>query len=163
MGYYVTMTASNLRVPLRHEFVAVDTLKRLNWRNELKHGGCYRPGAEPIPAGPHPDIWFSWMPWNYHELYDRLQPLLECVGFFVQSEDGYLEIVGYDDKTGCENVFLQALAPFFDRTSGEPSSEWSGEDNRAWRVTYADHGMEVQQAYQVWGDPETIPYFQQDI
>lgn len=158
MGYYVNTTDVNLRIPADRQADAYEALCRLNWRNDLKRGGVYRAGAS-VPDGPHPDIWFSWLQWNYHETCDHLECILVHVGFETFTDDaGTLHIVHYDDKTGCEDIFLEALAPFYDRTNGEPFVEWHGEDDDEWRDTFMPTHIEHQRVVRYWGDPTLQSY-----
>lgn len=148
MGYYVTMTDACLRIRKDDHVAAYEALCRLNWRNDLKHGGSWpRTDAD----GPHPDVWFSWLHWNYHETCHNLESILVHVGFETWVDNvGTLQIEGYNDKAGCEDVFLEALAPFYDRTDIEPYAEWRGEDGEEWRDTFTTTHLEHQRAVRTW-------------
>lgn len=134
MGYYVSGYGT-FRIAPEREADALTALHALNQRNDLKRGGRYVSGVtkaeqQPRHDGPNPDIWFSWLDWNYHETTDSVDAVLEHLGFDVETSADGTRSVSYDNKTGAEDVFLAALGPFVDAGG---FVEWSGEDDRFWR------------------------------
>jgi len=131
MGYYVHITYSNAVIPSENLPAALDALRGLDARDDLKSGGS--------SAG---DKWFSWM--NDYDLANApsVASVLEQLGFVVDSDGrGDLSIIGYDNKTGDEGIFIQTLAPYIESGS---YIEWEGEDNEAYRWELCDGGMETQ-------------------
>lgn len=151
MGYYITMDKSTISVPKEKQDEAYKALCDLNLRNDLKTGGSW-PRPDDI-EGPNPYVWFSWMEWDYPEKYSNLREVLTAVGFEVQETDDELRVVYYDDKTGCEYVFLAALAPFM--TDG-CYSEWRGEDGEEWRHEYRDGRVFGMERIKSWGPPTEL-------
>lgn len=147
MGYYVTMMDAYLSIPKAKEQAAYEALCNLNNRNDLKTGGRY-PRPEPLPDGPNENVWFSWMDWNYPETCKNVTEILQQIGFDVMEQDDCIRIIGYDDKTGCEQMFLSALTPFFE----EGYAEWRGEDGEEWRCSYRDGKAYVQSMIRSWGE-----------
>lgn len=142
MGYYVQIIESNVYIPSEHLDDAYKAMCELNNHNELKRGGSF-PVREPVVGdGPHPDVWFSWMPWNYHETCKSAREVLDAVGFDVISLTDGLEIVGYDNKTGCEQEFMWAIAPFVRSLDDNPPViRWRGEDASCWQMEFVDGKM----------------------
>lgn len=138
MGYYVSMTDSNCLIPSDKLDDAYKAMCALNADDSLKRGGCFGGTPRPKPADStsvsnNPDKWFSWMPWNYDEVFTSAEKIFEELGFItttvVINDKEYLSIQSYDDKTGAEDEFLKACAPFI-----EPGSYivWRGEDEEMW-------------------------------
>jgi hypothetical protein len=161
MGYYVSLTDTNAIIPADKLDEAYKLLCDLNQRNDLKTGGYGHyalgrtPKGETPIDGPHPGVWFSWMPWNYPEVYTNAAEVLEAVGFEVTYEaDGELRFVRYEDKTGCERTFLQALAPVLaSRNTDLPYFIWVGEDYSTWRNVVVNGDFLTQEGHIAWGDP----------
>lgn len=138
MGYYVT-GEGEFTIRPQDEAAALKALHDLNWRNDLKHGGRW-PQAEGIKDGPREDMWFSWMPWNYHETTDSVDEVLELLGFDIYDRDssGYRRVT-YNNKIGAEEHFFAALAPFI--TEGQVY--WNGEDDRYWQWQFPYKSIEM--------------------
>ena len=131
MGYYVTLNETNAYIPETDLHDAYMLLCEINMHNNLKGGGSYpREDRE----GPHPGVWFSWMPWNYPDVFDTAQAVLEYVGFDMYTDDnGDLHFCGYDNKTGDEDKFLLALTPVLCSKDSDPVRFlWVGEDYSMW-------------------------------
>ena len=149
MGYYVTITNSNAVIPSCNIDMAYNAVMALNSRDELKRGGSWPGSNEPKPEGMeyHPHKWFSWMPANLREL-KTLPEVLDALGFGYHVEDGGdLLIESYDNKTGQEDIFFQALAMYL-----HPSSviEWRGEDGLQYRWVFKNSVMRVQETVVSW-------------
>ena len=134
MGYYVNTRDVNFRIPANKSEDAYRAVCALNERNDIKTGGAYpRTNTE---TGPNPDVWFAWMDWNYPETCPDLRAVLDQIGYDTWvDEDGSLVILGYNSKTGAEDVFLSALAPFAvaEGPATHPFVDWEGEDGERWR------------------------------
>ena len=141
MGYYVRIeeTASNFKIKKENFERGYEIVCDLNRRDYLKHGGKFGGDPTPKPADSkscagNPDVWFSWMPWNYDELCGNLVEVLEMVGFGVEFDDaGNISGLSYDDKTGCEETFLNALKPVIEEGS---YLTWVGEEGGEWGMVF---------------------------
>lgn len=150
MGYYVSTMNADFRIPAENLDKAYDALCALNARDELKTGGG---GREVKPddsqsVANDPTRWFSWMPWNYDEVYTTADEILNALGFETYKEDnGDVTILYYDSKMGAEEHFLRALAPFV--TDGS-YVEWRGEDGSMWRQEFGNGEMTELEGEIVW-------------
>jgi hypothetical protein len=159
MGYYVSLTDSNAIIPADKLDEAYKLLCDLNQRNDLKTGGVggwthgRTPEGETPIDGPHDKVWFSWMDWNYPENCADAAAILEAVGFeVVYGADGELGFERYENKTGCEQTFVEALAPVLASTDGEnPYFVWQGEDGLYWRQRLQDGEMVTQDGVITFG------------
>jgi hypothetical protein len=135
MGYYVQLIDSNAVIPAKHLELAYKRMCALNEDNSLKTGGCWPRSETP---GANPNVWFAWMPWDYPEVYTTARQILEMLGFFTQSnEHGDLQITGYDDKTGNEWHFLNAIGDLVESSDErEPLLRWRGEDGDEWEFVF---------------------------
>lgn len=132
MGYNVNTTGINFTIPADKLEEACQALKDLNKNDELKSGGSSGPEGH--------KHWFSWMPEDYDETMDSAEEILNELGFDTESgfetEDGKpgdLSITGYDSKSGDQDVFLEALAPFVPDGS---YVNWEGEDGTHWQCWF---------------------------
>jgi len=154
MGYYVTLEGNNAYVRKDKLDEAYKILCELNNHNELKRGGCGTLENRQKIEGPHEDIWFSWMEWNYPETCRDVAAILEQLGFeFEDDGNGGISFLGYDNKTGSEDVFIAALAPVLSSDDGSaPWFEWRGEDGAHWRQIVSAGVMRIQQPQVTWID-----------
>jgi hypothetical protein len=128
MGYYVTVYAADFSIPKENWDAAFEAVAELNNRDELKNGGG---GGQ---------LWFSWMDPDYpakalaeYEAKKLPHPLVwvfQELGFDWEVWDDDFRLTQYDNKTGAEEHFLEAVAPFVRAGS---SLEWRGEDGEMWR------------------------------
>lgn len=134
MGYYVRTIECDIRIPKEKLGEGYRLACELNAREDLKTGGCW-PGGHAKPAdskslAQSPDMWFSWMPWNYDEIAESLTDILDMLGFHYEVEpNGDIVLQYFDQKKGAEEDFLNALAPVV--TDGG-MVVWLGEDDNAW-------------------------------
>jgi hypothetical protein len=145
MGYYVQTTGCSVFLPKARFADAYKALCDLNQHDELKSGGSY--GGDKISAGDprpdgmtyHPARWFSWMDADYPSKCTTMEQVLQEVGFDPYFDyAGNLEALSYDSKTGCEEIFLNALAPFMRNGS---YINWRGEDGELYRYEFQDGQM----------------------
>ena len=135
MGYYVKIIDSDITIKKKDFDRGYEIVCNLNSRDDLKRGGAYGGNPTPKPAeskscANNPDKWFSWMPWNYDEVCNSLPEVLEMLGFwFDYNDDGDITGLCYNDKTGAEDVFLDALRPIIKEGS---YIVWEGEDGDEW-------------------------------
>ena len=129
MGYYVNGNGE-LRIKAENLDKAYEALMALqDAPDKAKRGGSYSANER--------RYWFSWMPEDLRTLPDTKAVFAE-LGFEVDSdENGDLLIRCYDNKTGQEEVFFAAAAPFIE----EGEYEWQGEDGEFWKWTFHDGKM----------------------
>lgn len=147
MGYYVQGHGS-ITIDKNEITSAYKAMCALNQDDSLKRGG--RSGGNgpdqnsPRPDGLnyHPARWFSWLDPNYPDTCLTFDKILEQLGFdFTINDNGDVATydLHYDNKTGQEELFLEAIAPYV--ISGE--LEWSGEDGQMWKNVFVDSKMET--------------------
>ena len=141
MGYYVNITDADWYIPTDQQDAAYEAVCALNNRNDLKRGGVYprEDGLEQTTT-PTPALWFAWMDWNYPQTCADLSAVLEQVGYdLLVEEDGSLSIRGYNAKSGQEDLFLAALAPFAQaRYADDAYVNWQGEEGEMWQNAARD-------------------------
>lgn len=144
MGYYVTLIDSDWRIPETQE--VLDAVRRIDtdW-HELKRGGSY--GANGVE-----ESWFSWMNGDWTEA-ETVAEIFQMLGFETHTQDGAVNVYGYDNKTGQEDLFFAAVAPFMPDGS---YTEWRGEEGDVWRYVVRDGKLMYQEPTIVW--PEAKPY-----
>jgi hypothetical protein len=129
MGYYVSGNGE-LRIKKENLDKAHDALMALqDAPDKAKRGGSYSANER--------RFWYSWMPEDLRTLTDTKAVFAE-LGFEVRDdENGDLLISCYDNKTGQEDVFFAAAAPFIE----EGEYDWTGEDGEFWRWQFTDGKM----------------------
>ncbi len=131
MGYYVTTEDINIIVPKDLLEPAYKAVLAINEDDNLKRGGSH---------GEVRKYWFSWMPEDLSTLTD-LKDVMENLGFETHyNEAGDLVLGHYDSKTGQEDLFLDAIAPFVQEMS---YAIWKGEDNSFYKWEFNDGKMLV--------------------
>lgn len=129
MGYYVSGNGE-LRIKKENLDKAHEALMALqDAPDKAKSGGSYSANER--------RFWYSWMPEDLRTLTDTKAVFAE-LGFEVRDdENGDLLISCYDNKTGQEDVFFAAAAPFIE----EGEYDWTGEDGDFWRWQFTDGKM----------------------
>lgn len=128
MGYYVRITKSDARIPAANLKRAYQKMCALNHtHHKQKRGGSFSGNKlEPNSS------WFSWMDPDYPKTCKDAQAVLEMLGFDTEYTDhGDLLIVGYDNKTGQEDLFLKAI-----ENEAVGSMEWIGEDGEGYTTEF---------------------------
>lgn len=145
MGYFVT-GMGRVVIPKKNLGRAYLALVELNRRDDLKTGGSFGhsdtndklSGSDSVASSEN--FWFSWMPWNYDEVYTSVDEIFEALGFIVgYMDNGDLQFREYpENKIGAERHFLNAVAPFV-----EPGSwmSWVGEDDMKWEWSFDGEKM----------------------
>ena len=130
MGYYVSGNGE-LRIKKENLDKAHEALMALqDAPPKAKRGGSS--GGDKAPR-----FWYSWMPEDLRTLTDTKAVFAE-LGFEVRDdENGDLLISCYDNKSGQEDVFFAAAAPFIE----EGEYDWTGEDGEFWRWEFRDGKM----------------------
>ena len=122
MGYYVEYEGT-ITIPAERERDIFHALRGLNKLDYLKRGGSWSGGGQT-------EKWFSWMPSDVNEWGDTAWEILHELGFNFDGTDDTRR-VWYDNKTGQEELFLQALV----RNGGTVDLECRGEDGYVWKYT----------------------------
>lgn len=131
MGYYVSGNGA-LRIKAENLGKAYEALMALqDAPDKAKRGGS-------SGGGQAPRFWYSWMPEDLRTLKDTKE-VFDTLGFETTIDDsnGDLVITCYDNKTGQEDVFFAAAAPFIE----EGEYDWQGEDGDFWRWEFRDGKM----------------------
>ena len=145
MGYYVSGNGE-LRIKAENLGKAYEALMALqDAPDKAKRGGSS--GGDKAPR-----FWYSWMPEDLRTLPDTKSVFAQLGFEVVDDENGDLLIRCYDNKTGQEEVFFAAAAPFIE--SGD--YEWKGEDGDFWAWEFEDGKMFVRYGRRTYGDAEEI-------
>lgn len=148
MGYYITLKECNVAIPRAMEGVALKALHALDNYDQLKSGGEW--GG---PGGTKKRAWYAWMPTDLTSI-TTLEEFLQNIGFETRSDDVEITITGYDSKTGAEQIFMWAIAPYVilaDKEShDDPYMFWQGEDGSMWRWTFVDGELHEESAMVHW-------------
>ena len=147
MGYYVFIEESNVCIPADRCEQALYDLNVLNQVNGMKRGWSGTLCDDSPEYGEHPGRWFSWMPHSFSE-FTHVNDVLTAVGFETLMVDGIVEINGYDNKHGCEDMILAAIAKHLVSYHDDPPSiTWRGEEaDDVYRDTFVNGGMYRSQA-----------------
>ena len=140
MGYYVTIDSSTFMIETKHYEETYKAMCALNVFDKIKRGGSHHKDKDTGEVTEQK--WFSWMLPNYPEVNKTTPEILQELGFEINTSATGLEIFGYDNKTGQEDLFLEACCPW---ASG--NIYWTGEDGDKW-MDYYD-GVIVKRYYPV--------------
>ena len=138
MGYYVKLSASTATLPIDHLDEAMARLCELNTHDEWKRGWS-------STGGTVTERYFSWMPADYDVKFTTVEEILTAVGYdVVETNIGGLNVYNYDNKTGCQDLFIWYISDLF-----EPNSymEWVGEDGARERWEFGG-GEKMKVSYQ---------------
>jgi len=147
MGYYVFIEESNVCIPADRCEQALYDLNVLNQVNALKRDWIIAKKYDVPEYGEHESVPFSWMPYSFSE-FAHVNDVLTAVGFETMVYDGIVEIQGYDNKHGCEDMILAAIAKHFISYDDEPPHIiWRGEEaDDVYKDTFVNGGMYRAQA-----------------
>jgi hypothetical protein len=135
MGYYVRTEDTNIVLGKDKLDEAYKRMCQLDLHDEWKRGGGG--GA----------LWFSWLDENYATIHKTAEEILKAVGYDTSfTSNGDLRINNYDNKTGCEDVFLWS---FSDLCNEGSSVIWVGEDNERWLWEFGGGQKVVQSVAEV--------------
>lgn len=145
MGYEVHTIDGQLMIKKENQQRGYELVCELNVHDELKRGGAWggKPFVRPVNSkslAQDPGKWFAWMPWNYDEVYGNLEEILDALGFYCDhTDEGDLIVEGYGwNKSGQEELFLQALAPLVENGG---FLVWAGEDDCIWANCFQNGEM----------------------
>jgi len=160
MGYYITLKESTVSIPKKDEAAALEAIQKLGETHDhLKRGGAWNGGEKT-------EKWFAWMPANLREI-TTLKDMLESIGYEVKynSPQDQWNITGYDSKTGQEDLFTWALAPFIvhtdvdERAAGTlPEMWWTGEDGAQYHWTFNDGKMFQEYSQVEWSGQSQVEF-----
>lgn len=133
MGYYVSTSATHFHLDKEHFPAAYQALCAINdpKYNHLKSGGSSGPNGQTA-------WWYSWMTEDYPATTETVTDILDLLGFEISYDDGNIVGLDYDNKTGNEDIFFMALAPYVKDGS---YIIWKGEDGRMWGWEFTDGHM----------------------
>jgi len=131
MGYNVSIDSSTFVLEAKYYDEAYKAMCALNLFDAIKRGGSY--STDPKTGIQTENKWFSWMSPNYPDTLVTANQIFQEIGFEINVSDLGTEIYGYDDKTGQEDLFLEACCPW-----AYGNIEWWGEDGTKWMDNY-DH------------------------
>ncbi len=131
MGYYVSIDSSTFMILKKDYEDAYVAMCALNQFDNIKRGGSYHKDSE--TGVETQNKWFSWMTPNYPDTCLTVEDIFQELGFEINTSETGLEIYGYDNKTGQEDLFLEVCCPW---ASG--FIIWTGEDGDRWMDNY-DH------------------------
>ena len=129
MGYYVQIDDIDFTIPaekLADTYTALCALNTDPQYADKKSGGSWGVGGRTAS-------WFSWMTENYHETLTSAEDIFKELGFDTSTDDeGNLSLLGYDNKTGAEDLFIEHAGKFADEGW---YIIWRGDDGGTWKVT----------------------------
>jgi len=144
MGYYVNTAETKIFLDKKHFNSVYERMCELNDHDDLKRGGRH-PKTEEYTTRYNPNVWFSWMDYNYPETCSDMFAILTALGFEYRLDiDGNLVDLIYSDKIGNEDYFLTCFSGYI-----EPGSyiTYQGEDGTYWRYVFTDKDMVYQNGY----------------
>lgn len=132
-------------IPAKNTQEAFQALCNLNACDELKSGCIFSSQKLIKPENStslaeDTSVRFINMPWNYDEVCETVEEILELLNFSVEKDlEGNVHILSFEsDHGGDEEVFLKALAPFV-----KPGSfiEWQADNGEMWRNDFLQKKM----------------------
>ena len=135
----------DLTIPAENTQDAFQTLCNLNTKDDLKSGHIFSSKKLIKPENStslaeDPSVRFINMPWNYDEVCEAVEEILELLNFSVEKDlEGDVHILSFEsDHGGDEEVFLKALAPYV-----KPGSfiEWQADSGEMWRNDFVQKKM----------------------
>lgn len=114
MGYYIGTEDVNIFLDKKHFEDVYKKMCELNDYHDLKRGGSFGANTDAVEGDKYPrNKWFSWMEYNYPEIYSDMDSILKSLGFEIEyDKDGNLVGLGYWDKSGNEDYFFSCFAGF---------------------------------------------------
>lgn len=141
MGYYILLEDSDFTIKAEHLGEAYKRMCDLNLQDDLKRGGggpAEKDGVSTTIEGT-PNKWFSWMKSDYPSHYKTADEIFQALGFETETtQDGSLILRYYDNKSGNEEVFTNAVSNL-----ATGSLVWRGEDGERWKEVAGGDTLEV--------------------
>ena len=132
MGYNVRIVNSTLSIPdeVKAQVYAIWCALNKPHNNHLKNGGGYSGGRQT-------QHWYSWMDEHYDQTCKSVEDILDQLGFeHVPNANCGIDIIGYDSKTGQEDLFFQRVAHLLNG-----KIQWLGEDGGRWTWQFDGQGQ----------------------
>jgi hypothetical protein len=132
MGYHVRIVNSTLSIPdaVKSQVYAIWCDLNKPHNDHLKSGGGWSGGGKT-------QHWYSWMDEHYDQTCLTVEDILDQLGFeHVPNSEGGIDIVGYDSKTGQEDLFFQRVVHLL---TGK--IRWQGEDGGQWTWLFDGQGQ----------------------
>jgi hypothetical protein len=146
MGYYVQITSVDAKIPFDKTEAAYEAMVALNSKDEVKQLTFIKDG-EIVRE-------FMRLDHDYPTHLKSAAEILEALRFQVTVEEtGDITIEGFDAKTGDEDAFIDALAPFIVSAydpDGEAYMEWRGEEGELWRQLFIDGKVKYETGKITW-------------
>ena len=132
MGYYVTLSEADWAYAAENQatcLLALQVMSSEAW-NAMKNGGTTMSDGTK-------KYWWRWQSEQFPADCSTLRQVFESLGFDCEEDDnGTLRLIGYNNKRGDEQTFLQMSAPYVIDGSW---MEWFGESNDDfWRFEVHD-------------------------
>lgn len=147
MGYYIRIDDVDWEIKETPE--SLSTIREM----PTKYDGIKRGGSS---SG---ERWFSWMNDTEIESAESVESVFNQLGFETESTEGGFKLLGYDSKTGQEDLFLAVMAPF---TVSGSYIEWVGEDNSQWKYVISEGRMYTQDCTITWTNAKPYGYYHID-
>lgn len=132
-------------IPAENTQEAFQALCNLNTKDELKSGCIFSSQKLIKPENStslaeDPSMRFINMPWNYDEVCETVEEILELLNFSVEKDlEGDVHILFFEsDRGGDEEVFVEALAPYVKSGS---FIEWQANSGEMWRNDFVQKKM----------------------
>ena len=151
MGYYVDTAEREITIKKDQFDNCYKAMCKLNDNDDAKRGGGWNnigitsDNPRPEELNYHPAKWFSWMDANYPDECKNMEDVLKALGFedISYNDNGDLIDLHYSSKTGQEELFFAAMAPFIVKGS---FINWRGEDNEYWQWYFDGEIMHIKYA-----------------
>lgn len=134
MGYNVRIEESTFNIPNFNLDKAYKAMCDLNKDNSKKRGGAGNILELQKSTEYSDNIWFAFMVPDYPNHYANAADIFYSLGFDITLDLRGLNIIGYDNKQGQEDLFLEAVAPY-----ANGFIVWRGEDGEVWRNVFSDN------------------------
>ena len=153
MGYYVNITATDIKIP---ESLYPKICKHLLTSDFLSSANMG--GGRSGPDGPE-EKWFSWVDMialKKHLKDDDLPAVLEEFGFDVmlKPDTGDIADLSYDNKTGDEQILFKYIAQAL---PGKHTITWSGEEGALWQWQISDFQLRTVDGVVLFPKPRSKP------
>ena len=132
-------------IPAENTQEAFQALCNLNTKDELKSGCIFSSQKLIKPENStslaeDPSVRFINMPWNYDEVCETVEEILELLNFSVEKDlEGDVHILFFEsDRGGDEEVFVESLAPYVKSGS---FIEWQANSGEMWRNDFVQKKM----------------------
>lgn len=148
MGYYIDLVDAEWEITESPESLA--TIREMPVKyHHIKRGGSS-----------NGEKWFSWMNDTDIENAETVERVFGHLGFDTEETDNGFKLVGYNSKTGQEDLFLAVMAPF---TKDGSYIEWRGEDGALWKFEIRGGRMFRSESEIIWTNSQPYTYWHYDL